>query len=63
MLYVLDLCVVCTGLVCCMYWTGVLHVLDWCVVWTRLAYCMYWNGVLDWCVECSRQVYTGLVCS
>ena len=32
MLYVLDWCVVCTGLVCCMYWTGVLYVLDWCVV-------------------------------
>ena len=31
-LYVLDWCVVCTELVCCMYWTGVLYVLDWCVV-------------------------------
>ena len=31
-LYALDWCVVCTGLVCCMYWTGVLYVLDWCVV-------------------------------
>ena len=29
MLYVLDWYVVCTGLVCCMYWTGVLYVLDW----------------------------------
>ena len=28
MLYVLDWCVVCTGLVCCMHWTGVLYVLD-----------------------------------
>ena len=26
-LYVLDWCVVCTGLVCCMYWTGVLYVI------------------------------------
>ena len=31
MLNVLDWCVVCTGLVCCMYWTSVLYVLDWCV--------------------------------
>ena len=27
MLYVLDWCVVCTGLVCCMHWTGVLYAL------------------------------------
>ena len=27
MLYVLDWCVVCTGLVCCMYWTGAVYVL------------------------------------
>ena len=56
----LDWCVVCTGLVCCMYWTGVLYVLDWCVVCTGLVCCMYWTGVLyvlDWCVAC-----TGLVC-
>ena len=56
----LDWCVVCTGLVCCMYWTGVLYVLDWCVVCTGLVCCMYWTGVLyvlDWCVVC-----TGLVC-
>ena len=42
----------CTGLVCCMYWTGVLHVLDWCVVCTGLV-CLYWTDVLhvlDWCV-------------
>ena len=32
MLYVLNWCVVCTELMCCMYWTGVLYVLDWCVV-------------------------------
>ena len=32
MFYVLDWCVVCTGLVSCMYWAGVLYVLDWCVV-------------------------------
>ena len=43
-LYVLDWCVVCTGLVCCMYWTGVLYVLDWCVVCTGLVCCMYWTG-------------------
>ena len=30
-LYVLNWCVACTGLVCCMYWTGVLYVLDWCI--------------------------------
>ena len=36
MLYVLDWCVVCTGLVCCMYWTG--------VVCTGLVCCMYWTG-------------------
>ena len=50
----------CTGLVCCMYWTGVLHVLDWCVACTGLVCCMYWTDVLhvlDWCVAC-----TGLVC-
>ena len=52
-LYVLDWCVVCTGLVCCMHWTGVLYVLDWCVVCTELVCCMYWTSVLyvlDWCV-------------
>ena len=50
----------CVGLVCCMYWNGVLYVLDWCVVCTGLVCCMYWTGVLyvlDWCVVC-----TGLVC-
>ena len=31
MLHLLDWFVASTGLVCCMYWTGVLHVLDWCV--------------------------------
>ena len=54
--YVLDWCVVCTGLVCCMYWTDVLYVLDWCVVCTGLVCCMYWTGVLyalDWCVVCT----------
>ena len=43
-LYVLDWCVVSTGLVCCMYWTGVLSVLDWCVLCTGLVCCMYWTG-------------------
>ena len=60
MLYALDWCVVCTGLVCCMHWTGVLYVLDWCVVCTGLMCCMYWTGVLyvlDWYIVC-----TGLVC-
>ena len=55
-LYVLDWCVVCTGLVCCMYRTGVLYALDWCVVCTGLVCCMYWTGVLyalDWCVVCT----------
>ena len=46
-LYVLNWCVVCTGLVCCMYWTGVMYVLDWCVVCTGLVCCMYWTGVLN----------------
>ena len=53
MLYVLDWCVVCTVLMCCMYWTGVLYVLDCCVVCTGLVRCMYWTGVLyvlDWCI-------------
>ena len=36
----------CVGLVCCMYWTGVLYVLDWCVVCTGLVCCMDWTGVL-----------------
>ena len=80
MLYVLDWCVACTGLVvvctrlvCCMYWTGVLHVLDWCVVCTGLVCCMYWTDViyvLDWCVFvvctgrvcCRYDVPTGLQC-
>ena len=44
MLYVLDWCVACTGLMCCMYWTGVLYVLDWYVVYTGL---VYWIGVHD----------------
>ena len=49
-IHVLDWCVVhvhvytCTGLVCGMYWTGVLYVLDWCVVCTGLLCCMYWTG-------------------
>ena len=46
----------CVGLVCCMYWNGVLYVLDWCVVCTGLVCCMYWTGVLyalDWCVVCT----------
>ena len=49
----------CVGLVCCMYWTGVLYVLDWCVVCTGLVCCMYWTGalyVLDWCVVCTELV-------
>ena len=46
MLYVLDWCVVCTRLMCCMYWTGELYVLDWCVVCTGLMCCMYWIDVL-----------------
>ena len=52
-LYVLDWCVVYTGLVCCMYltvccmyWTSVVYLLDWCVVCTGLMCCMYWTGVL-----------------
>ena len=40
-MYVLDWCDVCTGLVCSMYWTGVLYVLDGV---------MY---VLDWCDVCT----------
>ena len=40
----LDWCVVGTGLVCCMYWTGVSYVLDWCVACTGLVCCMYWTG-------------------
>ena len=48
LLYVLYWYVACTGLVCCMYWTGVLHVLDWCVVCTGLVHCML--HVLGWCV-------------
>ena len=49
-LYVLDWCVACTGLVC-MYWTDVLYVLDWCV---GLMYRKFWTSlfyVLDWCVH------------
>ena len=59
MLDVLDWCVGCTGLVCCMYWTGVLDVLDWCVGCTGLVCCMYWTGMLyalDWCVVCTELV-------
>ena len=41
-LYILDWWLdVCTGLVYCMYWTGVL---DWYIVCT--VGCMYWTGVL-----------------
>ena len=73
-LYVLDWCVVCTGLVCCMYWTGVLYVLDWYVVCTGLVCCVYWlvccvywTGVLCvlagmLCVLDWCVVCTGLVC-
>ena len=46
-LYVLDWCVACTGLVCCMYWTGELHVLDWCVLCTGLVCCTGVLHVLD----------------
>ena len=57
-----DWCVVCTELVCCMYWTGVLYVLDWCVVCTGLVCCMYWTGVLyvlDWRVVCNSHTWQG----
>ena len=49
--YVLDWCVVCTGLVCCMHWTGVLYALDWYV---GLVYRKFWTSVfyvLDRCVH------------
>ena len=62
MLYVLDWCVVCTGLVYCMYWTGVLYVLDWCVVCTGLVCSMYLTGVLHvlHVLDCMVDVCTGL---
>ena len=41
-LHVLDWCVVCTGLVYCMYWTGVLV---WCIISSGQVCFMYWTGV------------------
>ena len=38
---ILDRCVVCAGLVCCMCWTGMLHVLGWYVVCAGL---VCWTG-------------------
>ena len=46
MLHVLDWCVVCTGQVYCMYWTGVLYVLDRCIACVACAVLR----VLDWFV-------------
>ena len=46
-LHVLDF--VCTGLMCCMYWIGVMYLLDWSC--SELLSCMYWINalyVLDW---------------
>ena len=56
-LHVLDWCVVCTGLVCCMYWT-VLYVLDWCV---GLVYRKFWTSVLDWCLHKNISVLSVLL--
>ena len=50
----------CTGLVCCMYWTGVLHVLDWCVVCTGLVCSMYWTGLYE--CECVHVYECMCVC-
>ena len=43
-LYILDWCVVFTGLVCCVYWTDVLYVLGWCDSCTGLVCCMRGEG-------------------
>ena len=62
MFYILDWYVVCTGLVCCMYWTGMLDVLDWCFLYAGLVCCMYWTDVwyvMGWCVVCTGHI--GLV--
>ena len=37
------------GLVCCMYWTGVLYVLDWCFVFTELVCWTHWTGIVGHC--------------
>ena len=63
MLDVQDWCVGCTGLVCWMYWTGVLDVLDWCV---GLVYRKFWTSVfyvLTWCVHKNIIIYKCVVCT
>ena len=59
-LYVLDWCVVCTGL---MYWTSVFYVLDWCVyknisVLSALLYALdkYVVGVMYLGLQCGTVV-------
>ena len=57
MLYVLDWCVACTGLVCYMYWTDVLYVLDWCVVCTGL---VCWSSVIESSGQVCFMYWTGV---
>ena len=54
--YVLNLCLICTGLLPDMYWTSVWYVLDdFCLICTGLLSDMYWTSVwyvLDFCLIC-----------
>ena len=43
-MYVLDWCIICTGLGV-LNWTGVMYVMDWGLVYSMYC-CMYWTGVL-----------------
>ena len=55
--YVLDFCLICTGLMSDMYWTSAWYVLDFCLICTgRLLSDMYWTSVwyvLDFCLICT----------
>ena len=60
-LYVLDWCIVHTGLMCCMYCAGMLHVLGWCVGLVYRKFCTSVFYVLDWCVHKNISVLYGLL--
>ena len=63
-LFILDWCVVCTGLVCCnvldsglLYWTDVLVCYMYWIgaACTGLICCMYWSGVM-YILDCLLEV-------
>ena len=61
MLQVLEWCVACTGLVCCMYWTDVLHAIGGSTIFSKINLLhAYLKMELDEGVENSaRSTFTG----